>query len=551
MRKLEVNLKSLNNVLAGNDFYQVPNYQRPYSWNKEHCDTLLDDLIEAYLLNKEEDYFCGSLVLLNNKNDKRFDVIDGQQRLTTFIILLAVIRDYYKDVLSDISKVKIKNAIYGIYEKNERIKFLTDISKQCSFQNILKEINFNNNAEAKKNKYLQNVYFIKDYLEENLKSTEIDINDFINWSYDKIEFAVIEVDNLDNGIKIFNVLNDRGLPLKPSNILKSSMMQKLNDEDRKIFANAWDNIYKKIDSNDETLDTVLNHYAFYTITENPSYRYDKVLLEKFNKSKKTMLEEINEVEKFADAYNEVISKQDKNIYLLNYIRWQYWLPILITAQYVNYSDFNDLTKILVAYYYQNWLAGYTLTRIKQTSFNIMKLVKNKESIKNIKESCKNNLDKYSTTKNFRINLNNDVDDEVWSKPVLCLLEYSRQDDSKINFIELNRKLHLEHILPKTIKSIDKNGNKIITEWVQRFDEETHNKVVHKLGNLTLLSMKKNEQAKNFSFKEKKEVYANKNNQITSFVITRDILNYDTWQEKYIQKRQNDLAKVILDKLDIF
>ncbi|MDD5022303.1 MAG: DUF262 domain-containing protein [Endomicrobiaceae bacterium] len=545
------NFTNLITVLAGNYFYQVPKYQRSYSWNKDNCDTLLGDLIEAYENNKEQSYFCGSLVLLENKNDKRFDVIDGQQRLTTFTILLVVLRDYYNDKLNDISKAKIKNAIYGIYGEGERIKFLTDLSKQTAFQNVLQKVDFNKVEESKQNRYLQNAYFIKNYLIENEKFMSYEINDFINYLYKFVDFVVITVNDLDNGIKIFNVLNDRGLPLKPADILKSSMMSKLNEENQKIFASSWDNIYKKLDSNDDTLDKVLNHYAFYTIAENPSQRYDKILLDKFNKENTTMLNKVGEIEKFIDAYNEVVDKQDKNIYLLRYIRWQYWLPILITAYYINYRNFNELTSILVAYFYQNWIAGYTLTRIKQTSFNIMKAIKENKSIEEIKNICKTNLDKYSTTKNFKSNLSMDIDEEVWIKPILLLLEYYRQDDSKVNFIELTSKLHLEHILPQKIKGIDKNGKEWNREWIKDFNLEEHQQFVHKLGNLTLLSMKKNEEAKNFSFNTKKDVYRNKNNQITSFIITQDVSEYQTWIGNDITTRHTKLMDAICKEIDVF
>ena len=545
MEEFKASLKNFMNVFAEeNYFYQVPNYQRPYSWDRDNCDALLNDLLESYTSAKDRKYFCGSLVLLKNESDDRFDIIDGQQRLTTFIIFLAVLRDFYADRLNDKSIAKIKDAIYGRYEPKERIKFVADISKQVLFQSILKEIRFDDEEIKSGNKYLENACCVKDYIDENFKETE-NINDFIDWLYEKIEFVVIEANNLDNGIKIFNVLNDRGLQLKPVNILKSSMMSELNEEDRRIFASSWDNIFKKLKEDDDEIDKVLNYYAFYAISEKPHQRYDRVLIEEFKRnSDTTILDEICEIEKFADAYVDIVSKQNKDIYLLEYLRWQYWKPILITGAYVKYGESNldDLASILVAYYYQNWIAGAAISRVTATSFAIIKTVKEKGNIAEIRRLCEQNLNKYSTTDNFKKNLNNSVDEESWIKPVLLLLEYGRQDESKVNFIELNNKVHLEHVLPKSIGD---------TKWSDNFDEDAHQKFVHNLGNLTLLSMKKNEQGKNSSFEKKKEIYGNKDKHITNFAITQDILLNSAWTKTGIQKRQKEMKELICQKIDIF
>lgn len=86
--KLSVELKNLISIFSADpnnkNFYQVPNYQRPYSWNKENISELIDDLFFAYTNSKNEEYFCGSIVLVENQTDNRNDIIDGQQRFTTF-----------------------------------------------------------------------------------------------------------------------------------------------------------------------------------------------------------------------------------------------------------------------------------------------------------------------------------------------------------------------------------------------------------------------------------------------------------------------------------
>ena len=80
--------ENLKKILVDDEkFYQIPDYQRPYSWDKDNLSDLVDDLVNAYLSNQEENYFCGSLVLINEPQSERFDIIDGQQRTTTFTII--------------------------------------------------------------------------------------------------------------------------------------------------------------------------------------------------------------------------------------------------------------------------------------------------------------------------------------------------------------------------------------------------------------------------------------------------------------------------------
>ncbi len=86
----------LKNTLKEEFYYQIPIYQRPYQWTEENCEKLLDDLFEDYEEDRESDYFCGSLVLIaintdSETNATTYDVVDGQQRLSTFILLAKVL----------------------------------------------------------------------------------------------------------------------------------------------------------------------------------------------------------------------------------------------------------------------------------------------------------------------------------------------------------------------------------------------------------------------------------------------------------------------------
>lgn len=375
MDKIDVELKTLKKILADNElFYQIPDYQRPYSWDKENVSELIDDLSFAYINNKDEDYFCRSLVLVDNE---RFDIIDGQQRITTFTILACVFRELYKNQLERKALDYIEESIQDKYDNNKRkLRFLTGDNYQIDFeQTILKGITFkdkvNFDREFANNHYLQNAHYLKQFLVEKINENTINPNDFLIWVFEKVVLTVIITRNLDNAIRIFNVLNDRGMPLSPIDILKSSLMTKLSKEDRRAFKMKWKIINQRVEATELfDIEDMLNTYLYYKLGSNPSARVDKELLTIFIKENLDPLMAISEIDKFSKAYLEAIDAEDKYVYLLRYLQHRiYWHSILSTAIFLGYSEIPELKKILVAYYYQNWIAGATVARIKQTSYN--------------------------------------------------------------------------------------------------------------------------------------------------------------------------------------
>jgi uncharacterized protein with ParB-like and HNH nuclease domain len=550
--EIKAKIENIKKILVNDEkFYQIPDYQRAYSWDKDNLADLIEDLINSYISNKEENYFCGSLVLVKDDNNERFDIIDGQQRTTTFTILACVFRDLYFDKLKNRAKDYINNSIQDKYDENKRkLKFLTDIKYQNDFeQTVLKEIQFiktkNIEKDIKNNKYLQNAHYLKNFITEKIDEYTIDIDDFVTWFYENIVLTVITCPSQDSAIQIFNVLNDRGMPLSSIDILKSSLMQKLQDnkEDRNTFKTVWGDINSELKFNDFDIESMLTTYLYYKIATNPKSRLDKELLTVFEKEKTNSLDIVNEINKFSKAYTKLLTINDKHIFCLRYLKHKiYWNAILTTAIFINYEDIKKLKELLVAYYYQNWIAGATVARIKQTSFNILKLVKSKKSIDKIKNEMKLNLDKYQTTKTFNDEIIGSwVYGRKWDKAVLLLIEYFSDDSEHPTFQPINNKLHLEHILPQ----------KPTDDWKKKFTDEEIDIWTNALANLTLLSMRKNIQAQNYSFDEKKKAYQNKDNVVSSFKITQDILTYLKWTVVELEDREEKLFTKIEEKLDLF
>lgn len=553
--EIKAEIMSIEGILGDKKkFYQIPDYQRPYSWNKENVSDLINDLFNAYKLSKDEKYFCGSLVLVKNEKDNRFDIIDGQQRTTTFTILACVLRELFLNDLSDKAKDYITESIHDKYEKNKRkLKFLTNEQYQLDFEEtVLKSIIFKdtkiveNDKELSKNRYLKNAHYIRDFLQENFRENEeIIINDFVVWLFENVVLTVIICPNEDSAIQIFNVLNDRGMPLNPTDILKASLMQKLDsDEDRKAFKRSWEDTISRLQFYNYSLDDMLTTYLYYKIARNPETRIDKELLSIFEKEKITSLEIVKEISDFSKAYVDILNLQNKYLFCLRYLQHKiYWTSILITAKFTNYKEFDILLKYLVGYYYQNWIAGATVARIKQTSFNILKAVKDNKNVDEIKAIINENLKYNSTTKNCENELKGrNIYGRKWDKPILLLVEYFSTDSQNQAFIPITSQLHLEHVLPQEPKEY---------AWDKIFTKDEIDKWTNSLANLTLLSMRKNIQALNYDFEKKKKAYQNSDNVISSFVITQDIINGQKWDIEILEKREKKLLHKINEVLDIF
>ncbi len=233
MAKIDSDDSYLQDILKDKLYYQIPIYQRPYQWTEENCEKLLDDLFFNYEDDRESDYFCGSLVLIAISEDskvKTYDVVDGQQRLSTFILLAKVLATLYNnennEVLNKTNRVFLEKSLGDTDgEKRKRLTFNTiGLNVKDDFAYALEHFNDSQASKNKNNKnnYLKNAICLKNYLKEK----EIkDINDFIKWLYFKVVFIKTTCPNVSMALRIFSVLNARGLPLHAIDVFKVELLK--------------------------------------------------------------------------------------------------------------------------------------------------------------------------------------------------------------------------------------------------------------------------------------------------------------------------------------
>lgn len=169
-------------------YYQIPDYQRPYQWTEKNCEKLLDDLFSSYEYYKESGYFCGSLVLIvigtdSETNAETYDIVDGQQRLSTFILLAKVLATLYDKDLNSTSRELLEKSLGDIDgEKRERLHFnAMGLNAKDDFQGALdffddldasKGKNSKSNDPSKgKNNYLKNAICLKTILKKKRLKT--------------------------------------------------------------------------------------------------------------------------------------------------------------------------------------------------------------------------------------------------------------------------------------------------------------------------------------------------------------------------------------------
>ncbi|MCQ2918732.1 DUF262 domain-containing protein [Helicobacter pylori] len=560
----------LKDILATelDSYYQIPIYQRPYQWTEKNCEKLLDDLFSSYEYYKKSDYFCGSLVLIvintdSETNAETYDIVDGQQRLSTFILLAKVLAALYSERLTEESKDYLQESLITKYGKKDRLNFSAiGFNSKKDFQYALTSFNdvpISNNE----NNYLKNAICLKNYLRK--KEIE-DINDFIEWLYLKVVFITIICPNIDKALRIFNVLNARGLPLNATDIFKGELLKELaKEEDQKNFVSRWNALSQKCSDNDLTMETLFSWYLTYLNPVTSREKMEKRLVTWFNKLNKTPIEYLKGVEDFYNAYGEVLGMQDRHAYLLSYKDDDYWRVILCASLLHRYSDqdIEALKELLVKFYYQNWVAGQKKTAYEQTCCNIIKALKEKKSIENIASIAKKYLDNNNVTQHFKENLEDDhlytkfyfingktAKKNSWVKPILILVEYFMSDNANPAYIKMDDDLHVERILPQNPGSS--------SQWVKDFSEEERGLYTHSLANLTLLGGKKNtkalSQVLNQDFKEKKEIYMGKtimlDNKKTFRVMTcydmtkNDVCRYTEWTPTSLEKRKEELIKRI-------
>ena len=563
--------QTISDLFSCQAIYVIPNYQRQYSWVNEQLEELWSDLYESYINTPEECYFLGSIVVVDDGKGHH-ELVDGQQRITTLMIMLNVLAKTFPDINknSDIllkgNLQKIKQLIY-FDEGINRLQLQIDPNYNTSFKKaIINQDNYENfkyptQANLKKDdpeyKFVNTAKFFYDKFNELLKSEGQSVLDgFVNFILFKTNIIKTICTNQSFAIKLFLVLNDRGLELSISDIIKSYILDKYdsndryNENDKATFNYNWKSIEKISNDYEFTIDDFMIYFEYYKLKSNPKRQVTDELKKIIQSSEVVSL--VDEMKSFADNLEKVYKSTLPVIYSMRYIPWQaYVMTALASAYQVDYPDKEELFQSMRRFFYISWISGKTLNGIKQTSFNLIDAIVDKKTIDEINEM----LDKFIYGKRLirdvYQNLNDDVYGQNFLKALMLSIEYEIREKTNVGFYKINNSIHIDHILPQQF-------DKRLDEWKNIDDVALAKTYIHKLGNLALLLGSKNEEALNHGMNVKMNIYQGKDKNesgVTAFDTTKTIIdNYNKgdvdWDVSHIVDRQKYLIGLIENMLDI-
>ncbi len=559
---------NITQLLTDSDaLYQIPQYQRHYKWTDEHVEKLWDDLYEAYSNEPKRNYFLGSIVTAKPTGKSLYkDIVDGQQRLTTLMILCCVIRDLHPKINDDstdalsVSSEVIQNSIF-LYGNKNKPRLLTHNSAKTDFNNNIIEIGItkkhNKPSPTEMNKALQKNNFINSavILRKKLKELKFnDVQNFVNFIFNQVKIIRIDCKDVHFAIKLFQVINARGMDLASADLIKSFLLGKMEDSKKdsdllshqKHFELDWREIERNVENSDiNNIDDLFTFYTYYELATNPKKSIYEELQTVFNKSKKDSNKFIGEVKRFSDNYhNEIYINPDKSIYALRYLPWNiHWRSIILAGLQNEYPDISRLIKILSRFYYLYWIGGFTLSKVKHPSFNIIKQVKELTPIDDISSSIEEFIINDEVIRYAIAQLTSDnIAVERWCKPLLLLIEYAQLEEDRFqSFISL-KEVQLEHVMPTNSKK----------NWPHITDKEKE--YLNSAGNLTLLTGKRNNAAGNKPFHEKMKIYkGDEHTKTNSFNISRYIAERQygqQWDKNAMKTRKDWFIKEVSTVLGI-
>lgn len=548
LNKIEGNKIELKDLLTSDNFFLVPYYQRPYSWDTDNFEDLINDLLNA---DRSKQYFLGTIVLHKNSELKINEIVDGQQRLTTIMILLATLRDLINDndIKSGIQEkiIQRENKVDGIPEKDR-----LEVKDRQIFKELITEPDGTNIAKDVKRlpepefRYVQAINTFKNKL-SNLSQDEL--VRFVQFLSQNCVFIYLSTNSFDDAFRMFTIVNDRGKQLRRIDILKARTISPdliHSPPVRNSIAQSWEQWEKTI--GEEEFENVLYLIRFIFLEEKP---YNDLLFEYEEKIFKT--NKIQKGETFANCvftystlYNSIFGdlsffdEKENGVLLKNFINvlikefksyeWKACL-LQIAFKYPNENLIEVINKIELKY-----LEGILYGQSKDTRTSdfgkIMSAINNSKNYTDLLSSNSFNID----VNQMRQELSGNLYSKTYCKYILLRLEILQSEHTIEQKFEAKS---IEHILPQTISS----GS----QWEKDFTSEQHSEWINKISNLVLLSKGKNSSAGNLDFEQKKEKYLKK--KISQFPRSLEILSIPNWDLDTLQARQLELLNVVLNKIE--
>ncbi|MFB5281816.1 DUF262 domain-containing protein [Peribacillus sp. Hz7] len=525
-----------------NEVYRIPLYQRPYNWGKDQWNDLWEDLIR---LEGEETHFLGSVITISQERNKGFgyfEVVDGQQRITTILILLTVIRDLAEEIDKDraayINNYFLKSSTIDEIEAKLILgRKDNKVFKRLVEKRITKD-------EIKTERIVQAYYFFK----EMLQQSNLQWQNIYTKLLDSLDLVLMVTDSYYDAFRLFESLNNRGLSLSSVDLIKNYLLSNISNNEAMLeeCIEVWDSIIENVEDIESVRhDKVrfFRHYLFsieYGIVPVPKLysRYQKLIDNSDN-----ILGLIEDIwlksEKYVKLYNAMLGIKEVDDRLNTIVRIEattsYPLLLKCLSKEV---DKDHLIKILEA------IEIFTLRRsICNISTRDIDRIYNHLAIEAFKqeEPVQYIIDylrkRTPSDTEFYLNFQNrDFTRSAQTKYILEMIENAMTNNTKEKMTRND--IHIEHIMPRELVRKKSKDTGVIWKRDLGSRASEYSLFVNRIGNLTLLGSELNITASNKPFREKKEKYKQSN-----ILLTKEICKKERWTFEEINKRSEYLANI--------
>lgn len=538
----------------------IPEFQRPYSWGKDNVEKLFEDIWtfsqeEGGYVDPKKRYFIGAFVGYYQETDsegKILNIVDGQQRVTTLFLLLRVIYDYLEAQNSETAQEYrnlIKRIIWKV--KDERTReydfnrpLLTSLvineNEAKTFRSIL--ITGKTNEKAK-DKYSINYEYLRRLLEEKLTNKTFDIQGFYEALLNQTFFLPVIASNIDTALRVFDTLNNRGMPLTDADVFKALLYRKaFKNEEHRQFIQNWQNLEKIAEEAELTIQNLFSYHMFYLKGKEGISKTGNFSIRSFYSDKnKNRLDDpklICQLNKIACLFNFIVKHKpienetwtfnleiEKTLDILRHYPNDYWkYPVicfyLANNEKIEFEEaFLKFIKRLLSVIVQRYLIKPYVSDIKSFTMNIDAA------------ACRGFAVDFAWNK--YLPRPQEVEAAIASPHyklfalLLRIVAYAYKEQTKI----LPNDLQIEHILPQNWKGIENEPKETIEANLEH------------LGNKMLLEKIPNIKASNQWFKLKKAEYAKSN---VAGAKRMAMFPADTWTTNQIIERDSRLKTLLMN-----
>jgi hypothetical protein len=519
--------------------YIIPDFQRPYSWTFEECDKLLEDFFDFYEKKNSDDdqYFLGNIVI-HKINQETFAVIDGQQRLTSLLLFIKALYDKAGTVKVLEECLKQKNPLTS--ELTDELRVKSEVL--ADDKNQLYDIIFNNGNGLDKEKGMFKNYKrmqegIESWIQNNPGADKL--NSLIHSLLYRVVLLPIHCGSEDDALTIFETINNRGMSLSDADIFKAKLHH-ASGSDKEFLITKWNTfnnhdwlfrIYMHIlraKQSDTSKESALRGYFINKPNKLSDWR--QVI---------NTINLINEIEINWEGEDEVeivwqILKTYPNYY------WNFPLMVFLNKYGTVSEDYgfqlavdkkDEFLSLLIGtfkYFFIKGIVHNSVNTVRDTVFKVCSSIEKGENY--LLEYSKNGSQDVSEFKRR-------IENKQYGRYKNGLVLTSAYLNSNQNTADLKTVLksqyHIEHILPKKWNNYDK--------WTN----ESWQKGIDSLGNLTPLEWNLNISAKNEFFSKKKEKY-----NLSKVQDVIDLTAFDDWHPSEFEKRHQEVQNRIIKFFEI-